>query len=211
MYVPAVTLFHISGKVRVFKSLESAISNLSVRWIRSNVGAQFKKPFRKAGHFSSQLNSFFDCGSESCVYCNDKGVEWIMRDDQGTVITGSTKQVTEYFSSSKKIEFYGSVSESYFNRAQAASRWNGIGAVPCIRKRKAGWHAFRSVSHFNELKSAQVIKEEGEVLPRASRNVANLPNSWDDYSISSYKVKNWKRYRKTQWKKSEPSFRTFQF
>lgn len=44
------------------------------------------------------------------------------------------------------------------------------------------------------------ISEEGEPAPRGSRSFCNLPNSWDDYTRSDYYNRNWKKFRKTQYK-----------
>jgi hypothetical protein len=48
--------------------------------------------------------------------------------------------------------------------------------------------------------SLGVLKEEGEPVWRTSRNMHNLPNRWDDIHHLDVCNRNWKRFRKTQWK-----------
>lgn len=78
------------------------------------------------------------------------------------------------------------------------SQWNGEGPVPGISKRGRGFY-HRRIHTMPERRMASVF-DENEPGPRASRNSGNLPNSWDDLTRSDYAAKNWKTYRKTQWK-----------
>jgi len=48
--------------------------------------------------------------------------------------------------------------------------------------------------------SVNVIEEEGEPKWRPSRNMHNLPTTYDDLQHYDQRINNWKRYRKTQWK-----------
>lgn len=48
--------------------------------------------------------------------------------------------------------------------------------------------------------SAHVLVEDGEPIWRASRNHHNLPDSYDDINHYDDYNRNWKRYRKQQWK-----------
>lgn len=79
--------------------------------------------------------------------------------------------------------------------------YNGVGPVPGVRKYRGGRRHFRLVRTMNECRAAAlVLPEEGEVPPRPRRNEKNIPDSWDEIHCSSRRNRNWKRYRKTQWK-----------
>lgn len=68
------------------------------------------------------------------------------------------------------------------------------------RKRSSG-HYYRRFRTLNERKQSEFWKgEEFTPKPRARRNFKNLPDSWDDCPISSWKDRNWKKFRKHQWK-----------
>lgn len=58
---------------------------------------------------------------------------------------------------------------------------------------------YREVATFNERKHAVVV-DEFEPKIRCKRNATNLPNSWDDILHEDVRNRNWKRYRKHQWK-----------
>lgn len=78
--------------------------------------------------------------------------------------------------------------------------WDGSGPVPGIRRQRGG-RCCRRIRHMNERRWATPVLEEGEVAPRAARNAHNLPNPWDDYGFSNQDNRNWKRFRKHQWKR----------
>jgi hypothetical protein len=62
---------------------------------------------------------------------------------------------------------------------------------------------YRRIAFFQELKAASgILLEEGEVKPRPSRSPTHLPNSWDEYGRFDTCDRNWKRYRKKQYKES---------
>ena len=46
-----------------------------------------------------------------------------------------------------------------------------------------------------------ILAEEGEVPPRAKRNLRNLADAFDDFPIAARVNHNWKQYRKQQWKR----------
>lgn len=58
---------------------------------------------------------------------------------------------------------------------------------------------FKHPKTLQEMKYSMIM-DECEPKPRAKRNHKNLPNSYDDIPHSDY-TRNWKKYRKTQWKK----------
>lgn len=79
------------------------------------------------------------------------------------------------------------------------------GPVENIRCYRGGWHYYRQVKTAQEYKeNCSLVHNEDisfyKVKIRAKRNNNNLPNAWDDLNHQDYNYKNWKNYRKTQWK-----------
>lgn len=70
------------------------------------------------------------------------------------------------------------------------------GPVPYVGKRNHG-HYYRRMKTTQERRWSYSAVVDG-VPWRARRNARNLPNPWDDIVIG--RLKNWKKYRKTQWK-----------
>lgn len=66
--------------------------------------------------------------------------------------------------------------------------------------KRRGGHYYRRVTSKRTLQQSLALTEEGEIPPRAKRNLSNLPDSWDEYCISSRRNHNWKQFRKTQYK-----------
>lgn len=81
--------------------------------------------------------------------------------------------------------------------ARYASTWTGVGPVPRTGRRGGGRY-HRALHTTSERRQAFFFLEEGEVAPRARRNAANIPNSWDDYPLC--RQRNWKKFRRQQYK-----------
>lgn len=80
------------------------------------------------------------------------------------------------------------------------SFWNGQGPVPGTGKVSHG-HYFRRPETLKDIKaSTSVIKEDGEPRFRGKRSKSSIITSWDDYGRSDYGDRNWKKFRKTQYK-----------
>lgn len=68
-------------------------------------------------------------------------------------------------------------------------------------KRHPRGHYHRHPHTLQEIKaSAHVLMEEGEPIWRSARNHHNLPDSYDDINHYDDYNRNWKRYRKQQWR-----------
>ena len=76
--------------------------------------------------------------------------------------------------------------------------WNGAGPVPRAGRGRGG-RLFRRIPTTQE-RRANVVMEDCEPTPRRSRSGANLASSWDDRIRSDYGLRNWKHFRKNQWK-----------
>ena len=69
------------------------------------------------------------------------------------------------------------------------------------------FYAYRCLPKVKDEISQNEIKELRDNYPfakikiqRAKRKASNMPNTWDDILKSNYKNRNWKQYRKTEWK-----------
>jgi hypothetical protein len=170
-YIPAVYLFGRDGSVKKYPSLKAALAALGLGWIRNNVGVEFA----------------------TRVYAEDSwtwtGCMYVMRTDSGEPLS---------------VDDFRAVADA---QRTAISWWRrsreycGYGPVPGVRKFRGGGRYFRRMSHMNARRQAAlVLEDEGEVAPRAARNLHGLPNPWDDYRCSARDDRSWKRFRKTRWK-----------
>lgn len=81
--------------------------------------------------------------------------------------------------------------------------WNGEGAIPGTGKRKRYGRWLRSPKTTAAIRSSlSVVKEDGEPEFRGARRrgYCTLPTRWDDIYKESYQDRNWKGFRKQQWK-----------
>lgn len=76
--------------------------------------------------------------------------------------------------------------------------------MPGIHAYKTYRHFYRQIRYFPAMKESTHYPE----FNRLSRSVHNLPDIWDDYTISKAKIHGWKRTKKTkQWMKGKNSER----
>lgn len=174
----AVTLFGRDGGVWVYPSKKAALAALGANWISRNVGAHF-----------------CECDGRAPVWAEaESRVDWrpwysyhefVMRDDFGQPLTWSN------FSELQPRCTYW--------RYRYLDNWNGEGPVPGIHGRRH-YRYFRRPGTTPERRISFAIAEDGEPAPRAARNATNLPNSYDDIGRSNVECRNWKRFRKQQWR-----------
>lgn len=69
------------------------------------------------------------------------------------------------------------------------------------------WAKHKNIRFYRHPKTTQERRwahawedEEYPIKPRGRRSAHNLPESWDDYWRKDMCIRNWKRYRKHQWK-----------
>jgi len=111
---------------------------------------------------------------------------YILRNDVGEIVTAES-----FFSSrTKPVDRY---------RPRLYRHWNGNGSVPGTGRSRVS-HYFRNIRYINAKRAAQYLTDEGESAPRAARSVNLLPDAWDDLTISSRRHRNWKQFRRTQWR-----------
>jgi hypothetical protein len=176
-YTTAVTMFTNDGQVRVFKSYSQALKELGIRWIQSNVGAQFCT----FDGFKHRLQ-----GERWAYIPAYTGAYAIMRNDLGDVVTAR--------------DFYALRKPNPFPWWRSRyDNWNGEGPVPGTAKRKAGKHYCRKLGTTQERRLAQSVDPD-EPGPRPARSASNLPDSHDDYSVAARDDRSWKSFRRNQWK-----------
>ncbi len=175
-YQTAVTIFGRDGSVRVFPSKQSARRDLGLSWIRKNVGPNFQV----FSHTSNLGGKVFE---RHAVYIDHP---YVMRDGFGGTLTAENFTI----SSPRRSSW------SLYRRCRF---WNGEGPVPGLFRWHGG-HYFRRPQTLNDRRHAIALTDDGEVPPRARRNQRNLVNANDDLRIGARDIRNWKRYRRTQWK-----------
>ncbi len=178
----AVTLFSRNGEVEVFRTFKAALKALGHDWIAKHVGPHFRV-------FRCVLRTF-DTQRECWVPTPDyDSYDYVMRDDHGEAVTA------ESFA-------FLCPQRSWQSRWSARySWWNGEGPVPGTRCHRGGRHYYRHPRTMNERRQAAlVLEEEGEVAPRPQRSSNSLPCAWDDFRVAARDDRNWKRFRRAQWR-----------
>lgn len=172
-YRSSVTLFSHQGNIMVFETMQHALRVLGFRWIRERVG----RNFYEFSHTEVESVS----GARTPVY--DR-FEYVMRDDFGEPLVASD---FAKFRASRR----------WFCAFDA---WNGSGPVPGVHKCNAGAHYCRRIRYVGQRRQAIPDVTEGELGPRGKRSIRNLPDAWDDYYPRNRLDRNWKQFRKNQWR-----------
>jgi hypothetical protein len=69
--------------------------------------------------------------------------------------------------------------------------------IQCRRGGSGGW--LRHPATVAERRAWYEALDQ-EVKPRGRRSPASLPTNWDDIQRGDYGIRNWKKFRKTQWR-----------
>lgn len=178
---PSVTLFSSSGGVWPYKSKAHALRALGIAWIRTHVvadyrvfnGFSYSSPFFRGEVYSCAKEPLYRTGN------------FILRDSQGAKLTAA--------------DFEPMLPRRRSWYLRYLSDYPGYGPVPRTGRTRGG-HYFRHPHTANELRQSQVVEPGIEPRPRPSRYLRNLVDPWDDYPRSNRKDRNWKSFRKTQWK-----------
>ena len=187
----AVTMFSRDGEVYVYPSLAAAYKALGSRWIAQYVGKNFREFSHRTRVKSDGNPATVGWVLQGFPYVHETVYverDYIMRDDFGTPLT-----IADFAVFQERNRYRGW-------RYRWLSTWNGEGPVPGVSKCRGGHHYYRRIHHMNARRQCFPVREEGEVPPRAARNQHHLPNNWDDYRVANREDRNWKRYRRTQWR-----------
>jgi hypothetical protein len=189
----AVTLFSRLGPPVRFASLPAAQRELGLRWIGQNVRAEFRTFEHTTWFTGTHIHRTRPSSRVLHAEAHYLHAQYVMRDDFGVIVT--TRDFYLLAEAAREAAYpYYSLQSVY------ARFWNGVGSVPGVRKIRGGRHSYRRVRHMNARRGAETFAEDGEVAPRAARNVHGLPQPYDDYRVAARENRNWKRHRKTQWK-----------
>ena len=181
-YIPKIRLIARDGRIWEYKTLTKAADELYeiFRWgIREQIGDTWIK----------SRNWDFRLDTPAYFY-----YPYILRTEFGDVVT-----VDELWNArTTKISW----------RAGWMSARNDFefrnGPVPYTGGRRR-WVGCRHMKTTQEICEADALRFDDDaqyygIKARAKRNRANLPEAWDDH-WRPYDQKNWKNYRKNQWKK----------
>ena len=181
-YIPKIRLIARDGRVWEYKNITEAADDLYgiFGWsIRDHIGDQWVK----SRNFDFRLDTPF-----YYYYA------YILQNNFGDVVT-----VDELMNArSGRRNYY----DRWRPRRFEFEFRNG--PVPYIGRRRRG-SGYRHMETTQEICEAEALRFDEDaqyysIKSRAKRNRSNLPNSWDDCWRPS-RQKNWKNYRKTQWKK----------
>jgi hypothetical protein len=92
----------------------------------------------------------------------------------------------------------------YYNPARDMVYEYRCDPVPFIRCRRGSTYGARYYKQPRTIQERRAYFHdeisEYDVRVRITRSARNLPDPWDDRSRADFKIKNWKRYRRTQYK-----------
>ena len=180
----AVVARHLDGREIWFASAGAALDAVGLRWIGQNIASDFAAPVTRA---------VLDPRTGQLIH----GTEWVMETHRGQ------RLVYEDFAALRHERDRHRNHRGNFARiglGRQLAHQVGRGPVPFTGRRTAG-HYFRYPSTVNEKRLAVfVMREDGEVAPRGKRSASNIADAWDDLPVRARENRNWKRFRKSQWK-----------
>jgi len=185
-YQSAITLFSRGGGSWRYSSISALTRELGLAWLSAHVADEFRAfSHTECRGANGEYHNCFGRDAGPCyrvpVYVT---ADYVLRNDAGLVVT------------------YGQCWAAWCAR-QKQRTWfqpgyNG-GPVAGTGRKRRGRAARREVSHANALRAAVTFEDEGEVPVRHSRSKALEQDPWGDYCFRHLE-RNWKRFRKTQWK-----------
>lgn len=188
-YEARVFLFYKNGGRTTYASKSQALKILGQKFIRNEVGENFIQ-FSHREWPSIHWDSNGDMGPSIPGEVIFKHSNFIMRDEFGKTLT--LADFMDLIHMGKEP-----VRSLYFYRF---GYYCGEGPVPGTGKSRSHRGSyFKVFSSVPEMRQNQVI-EADEPVARAQRNLHNLSSAWDDDIRKDRRNKNWKRFRKTQYK-----------
>ena len=174
-FIPKIYLIHISGQYWQFKNLEQAAQTLYdlgyFTFWNYYIGDNFKRVWNY----------------DNLTYTEQ--YKYIVRTELGDIVT--CQDLWDIIR--VKVKLKRQKKYNYKNKFRD-------GPISRIRKRRK-YKVHRKPRTIQERRESQgCLDEPYKIKIRNKRNHRNLPNSYDDIKRSDYENKNWKEYRKTQYK-----------
>lgn len=192
-----VFLYNTKGDVTVYDNKEQAFKELGFNFISFHVGKELRVPGKLFSHFIYPKHVKTNTDFFNKHYPNSRQLhhaDHILLNEFGEVLAIDDFEDV-IISERKKNDEKG-----FYTKYRRIEGWNGTGPVPGT----GGWgngHYFRHPVTLQALKAAcGVCKEDGEPSMRGNRTKSHVPSSWDDIHRSDRGIRNWKKYRKQQWK-----------
>lgn len=179
-YVPKVRLISRAGSIWEYNSMSKAYYIINSRRLWTEIGNSFK---------DSVYSFRFIKGK--CI----KVVtfpNYILRTELGDVITVD------------ELRDYSPPKRPYFLYRHLPFKFRK-GSVPNIHCSRGGFHYYRKIKTTQEHRANRAVLTDEDaklyrVKVRGKRAKNFLPNTWDDIIYSDITIKNWKKYRRTQYK-----------
>lgn len=184
---PVIRLINRHQQAVEFSSIVVATRILGIRWILHNVGLRFSDPAPAHAQYA----------------CRNLGdpllTQYLLVTDSGRIIDPANLAA--------ELATYGAPLYVYKPRSSlysSLSKYNGKGPVPGSGKKSRGFYFLRRPKTSQAIRQAlSVLKEEGEPPFRAKRRPRQVPDAFDDKVARGMLIKNWKRFRKSQYKKKD--------
>jgi len=196
-----------AGIVETYESKEAAFKKLGFSFIKNSIGFEFDIPNRRLYQSSCERVFFGNKPSGIAGKTNQKAYadicgdgflkrysDFVLRNEYGENLT-----IIEFAELAIKQRKEWD-DRRYIRRS--LDTWNGEGPVPGTGKFRSYGSFWRHPKTFAALRTAAEFLDENEVPVRAKRTAGHIPTTRDDRVRSDYRIKSWKKYRKTQYKES---------
>lgn len=171
-----IYLYDYKGNTTIFKNKEDVVEKLGFQFIEKNV----------TKFICSVLDQEFYIGLNRADY----GLYILRNEYNEKLLPYDFLEAANLLKNKNKDKIYKKYNKKYF--------WNGVGAVPGTGKKKWYGRYFRHPKTLNVLRYAYSEYEEFEPINKVRGGPRSIPTAYSDIMKPEYK--NWKYYRKTQYR-----------
>lgn len=179
-YVPKIRLISRAGSIWEYNSMSEINYIINLRRLWEEIGNSFKDSILSFRWIKGKI-------TEIPTWPN-----FIIRTELGDIVTVDD------------LKKYSPTKRYYYKYRYFPFKFRK-GPVPNIHCCRGGFHYYRHIKTTQEHRANRAILTDEEfklyrVKVRAKRAKNFLPNTWDDILYSDITIKNWKKYRRTQYK-----------
>ena len=190
-FVPKVYLIHRDGRKWEYKNIEEAARVLRAA---NFLGDYYHAPLIGSHFNEAKYHDYIP--EDEPIPLNT--YDYIVRDELGTIIT--CNELREIASKNRTSRWR----KRYLSQAEVTQKHFRDIPIP-YTGRRPGYNVYRKIHTTPEHRDNDFLNYDEDALEynikaRPSRRKHMLPTSWDDNVRSDFGCKNWKRFRKHQWK-----------